>query len=300
MEVYTNSADRKVFLNTPVSPIVDSLEVTLRDDTGSLLHTFTTAELEDTDLYSVTVPFHFVNYERLMVVLWKFDYIEAGETYSIEMDVPFNVVQPILPLAEVKALLNTTDDVEARAVEKTVRHIIYAHTGQSFGLFVGTKKIQGTGGPNLQLPYRLLEISKVNGLNVSPARYLISRSGWYLTTPEFGVPGIKADYYGLHYINGVVENPNGVSLDGFKRGWEYVIEGKWGWREVPESVQEAARLLINDYACQDTVYRDRYLNSVAATDWKLSFNSGAFQYTGNVRADQLLSNYVLKRGWAVV
>lgn len=300
-EVYVNSpeADRTVYISIPVTPITGSLNVYLKGDDGKLLHTFQTVTY-DNELYSVVVPYAYTESERLMTVEWNFDYTEDEILYSAIRDVQFNVVQPILTVSEIKAILTDATDEEAKDVEKMVRHIIYAHTGQSFGLFQGTKAVQGNGKYTLELPARLLEIENVNGLTVSNDLYSISGSGWYLTIPYMGIPGVKADYYGLHWINGHVENPNGVTMTGFNRSVQYIIDGKWGWYAVPEAVKEAAKLLVNDYACQDSIYRDRYLEMVAATDWRLQFHSGAFQQTGNIRADQLLSNYVLKRGWAVV
>lgn len=300
MEVYTDAQDRRVYLETPVTPSGTTMDVVLTDDRGAVLYTFTTVSHDAEGKYSVMVPYAFVGSERLMNVRWTFTYVEDGTEYTTTKQTPFSVVQPILSLDEVKSITNVTTDAEAIALERMVRHIIYAHTGQAFGLYVGVKVIKGAGSNTVQLPYRLLEISKINGIAVNMNAYTISQSGWYLTTPDYGVPNVKADYYGLHEINGMVSNPNGVSLEGFRRGWEYVIDGKWGWYEVPDSVKEAARILISDYSCQDSTYRDRYLATVSATDWQIQFNSGAFQQTGNVRADQLLSNYVLKRGWAVV
>ena len=67
-----------------------------------------------------------------------------------------------------------------------------------------------------------------------------------------------------------------------------------------DQVKEAAKLLVNDYACAEQTYRDRYLTSMTAADWRIQFHSGAFLKTGNVRADQLLRDFVLKGGWAVI
>jgi hypothetical protein len=81
---------------------------------------------------------------------------------------------------------------------------------------------------------------------------------------------------------------------------QYNISGQWGWNSVPAAVQEAAALLAHDYACADVLYRDRYLTSMTAADWRIQFNAGAFSDTGNVRANQLLEEYVIKNNWVAI
>jgi hypothetical protein len=268
------------------------------------LYTAPTVTITDTPpfLYTFSIPLFLTQNDQDLKVEWSFNYVDVdGKTYLFKETTNVSIVTPILSLVTIIEILgSTTTNSEAMAVERMVRHIISAHTGQNFGLLEGSKLVSGKGGNTIALPARLLELTKVNGMAVSSKPYRISGSGWYLTTPDWGVPGIKADYYGLHEINGQISNPNGVALLGFHTGFEYTVEGKWGWYEVPEAIKEAARLLVNDYACNDSVYRDRYLNVVSASDWRVEFNAGAFAQTGNVRADQLLSNFVLKRGWAVV
>jgi hypothetical protein len=147
----------------------------------------------------------------------------------------------------------------------------------------------------------LLSINTFNGRANSDNFYQIGDDGYTLRYYNWGVPPVKADAWGLHmHTGGVIHNPNHVSLNTFKDGNIYTVDGNWGWEEVPAAVKEAAKLLVNDYACADAQYRDRYLTSMTAADWRIQFNSGAFKGTGNVRADQLLSDFVVTRGWGVI
>lgn len=85
----------------------------------------------------------------------------------------------------------------------------------------------------------------------------------------------------------------------WKNDYPFEITGDWGYKTVPANVKEAAKLLVNDYACMESAYRDRYLKSIRAADWRLEFSSQAWSSTGNARADLLLDEYVLL-DWAVV
>jgi len=232
--------------------------------------------------------------DGILLVEWAFE-IDGQPVAKQDY---FEVITPYLTISEVKAVVPNISTEDAQSIEASVRHIINAHTGQEFGLFVGAKTVRGTGTRALQLPVRLLTLDSVDNVN---GYFTVSDDGWTLRGLPWGVPPVKADYYGLHmHVGGVIHNPNMVKISDWSDGWEYSVSGRWGWEYVPAPVKEAAKLLVADYVDPDSEYRDRYLTSMTAADWRIQFHSGAFAKTGNVRADQLLNQYVLKSGWAVV
>lgn len=211
------------------------------------------------------------------------------------------VTTPCLDIHEVKNILETTDTEEAIRVEAAARHIINAHTGQSFGKYTGTFSVTGSGDSNLRMPRRLISLTSINGGTYWNDLLALRGGGWFLQSKHIYAPSIRADFDGWHYSNQspIVAPPSRV-LSTFIKHQEYEIDGVWGWESVPEPVREAARLLINDYACADSLYRDRFLTSMTAADWRIQFHDGAFSNTGNVRANQLLAEFVLRRGWVVI
>lgn len=300
MEIYTNSkaADRAVFLEFP--DMADTVDVELWKD-GEKLYTFMTVAATPGEGYTVTLPLRFIQFDADLQVHWELTYTEDGFPHTIKRMVPVEVVTPILSAREIREIdpVVFSNAVEVRRIEKAVRHVIQAYTGQEFGYFDGTEKVRGDGSPALYLPRRLVSLSTVNGAAVG-SQFAVDPDGYILRHYPWGVPPVKADYFGLHmHVGGVIHNPNNVSLKNWKRE-TYAVSGFWGWEAVPEAVKEAARLLVNDYACADSQYRDRYLTSMTAADWRIQFHSGAFVRTGNVRADQLLSDYVVTRGWGVI
>lgn len=254
---------------------------------------------ENEKVKKVQLPY--INDEGTVVVNWSFTTQTFAGTETVTVRDTYDVVTPILSDAEIKAIHPNATPGEITRIEKATRHIINAHTGQRFGRFVGTHEVRGSGSYALQLPARLQSLTDVNGATNANLYFQIDGDGYVLHHFPYGVPPVKADYYGLHmHVGGVIHNPNHVKWADFNKNMVYKINGVWGWDEVPAQVREAAKLLINDYACADTNYRDRYLTSMTAADWRIQFHSGAFLKTGNVRADQLLNDFVLKRGWAVI
>mgnify|MGYP006136962529 CR=1 FL=1 len=269
------------------------------------------------DRYHVVLTMADTNNEGDIEVQWLFemDSVEVSKTDYI------SVVTPYLSLAEVKKVWPEATDDEARDVEAAVRHIINAHTGQQFGYGTKTLIVEGHGESALRLPERLDEITAFGTLTaeLDTRAVIIVSDGWYIkkgwagTLADIesdnafwngweptndaapGEPGYeKQDHGYIIHAPGVHSTPTKWRDD-----YPFRITGKWGYKTVPAPVKEAAKLLINDYACSEALYRDRYLESIKAADWRMQFSSRAWEYTGNVRADQLLSEYVLL-DWAVV
>lgn len=251
----------------------------------------------------VEVQLPYLQYDGEVAINWSFS-IPGSGPYSDRTY--YDVVTPILTKQEVAAIYDpeTLTDAEYVKAEAAVRHIINAHCGQTFGKWVGTWTIRGDASQSLELPIRLMQVDNVNG--DAYGSYTILGDGFnlrfnsgaeiydgtkYLPKPDVGP---RPD------MGGVIYDPYSISRERYSRTRSYSIYGIWGYNAVPSTVKEAAKLLINDYACADAAYRDRYLTSMTAADWRIQFNEGAFINTGNVRADQLLEPYVLKRGWAVL
>lgn len=294
MEIYRQSTSSKVYFEAPAVDTDVSATAALN---GGTPITLAVEPVGSTNVRSALIPF--IDNEGEVKVNWTFETNTFEGVKDVTVIDTFEVVTPILSNAEIKEIHPQATEYETVRIERAVRLIIQAHTGQKFGRYEGEFNVKGSGTTLLQLPTRILELDKVNG--ASAIDFTVENEGYALRYYPWGVPPVKADYYGWHmHVGGVIHNPNGVKLEEFRRSATYRIGGVWGWEEVPMAVREAAKLLVNDYACGDNAYRDRYLTSMTAADWRIQFNAQAFAKTGNVRADQLLSDYVLKRGWAVI
>lgn len=303
MEIYSNSAvaDRTVLLEFPDTPAEAQIDVFIFKENEPVTEIATVVAVPG-EGYSFTLPLYLVQHDQNLEVRWTLTYVEPTESteYTLNRSVHIEIVTPILSRKEIREVWDTATDKEIADIEKAVRHIIQAYTGQVFGMFVGTIPVRGEGNIALRTPRRLIELVSVDGRNAKP-HFTVDPDGHIVRHYPWGVPPIKADYHGLHmHTGGVIHNPNNIRLARWLGERTYNLTGRWGYESVPAPVKEAAKLLVNDYACGDSQYRDRYLVSMAAADWRLQFHSGAYLRTGNVRADQLLSEYVVTRGWGVI
>ena len=52
---------------------------------------------------------------------------------------------------------------------------------------------------------------------------------------------------------------------------------------------------MKDYFSKDNLWRNKYVNKISTFDWDFEYGSGATSGTGNLYADQLLSDYVVSK-----
>lgn len=176
--------------------------------------------------------------------------------------------------------------------EPIVRHIIETITGRSFGKWQGSFVVGGQAYSAIELPERLISLDSVYRGDTAEdnAMYYLKGDGWYLAKQRFSVDAASSIEF---------NTPDGEpiaypfrSSGKFVADALYTISGTWGYENVPFKIQQAAKLLFADYVCNESTYRNKYIESISTQGWKANFNEQAFTGTGNVLVDQLISDYV--------
>lgn len=294
MEIYRNE-QANVDLEVPVVAIGGTFDVTAYEN-DALLYTFPTVGAISGG-YRVVLPFHLVQYDRSFEVRWSFDYVEGSTTKTYNYVTEIDVATPIIPLSQLATILDDVTEEQRREAEAIVRNIIQSYTGQTFGKFYGVKNVAGNDSTRLAMPTPLISFDSMTDVtfDYDPTAFRITGEGWFLGQIPGAYWTIKDSPPDeiLDSFNNVIVAPDSIKKNDFSFCSIYTINGVWGYESVPVKVIQAAKILINDYACQDATYRDRYLHSMKSADWRFEFNQGAFDGTGNVKADQLLEEYRL-------
>jgi hypothetical protein len=81
----------------------------------------------------------------------------------------------------------------------------------------------------------------------------------------------------------------------FNLGYRYKVYGSFGYTDIPDEVESATIELMQDFFSKDNLWRKKYVNKISTFDWDFEYGSGATSGTGNLYADQLLSDYVLSK-----
>jgi len=241
-------------------------------------------------IHTVAIDWHLTEYNGTLKIVWK----QTGFERATWVD----IVTPIIPLSTLDALLDGVSTEDQYDAERIVRRIIEAYTGQTFGKFRGTIDVVGNDSTQLALPMPLLTLREMSDdlFDYAISSFTIRGEGWFLgQTPGayWTIKDAPPESVLDEFSSGVIYAPGVVKKKDFKYTSYYTIEGDWGYESIPTPVVEAAKLLISDYACQDSSYRDKYLNSMKAADWRIEYTQAAYDGTGNLKADQLLNPYKL-------
>ncbi len=301
MEIYRNSAaETTVTLDLPagIMPSLTAVDIVALER-GRDVFTFGTVAATANGL-SVTLPWHLTNRDRDLIIDWTITYNPGNGNIVVKDRSYVQVVTPILPLDHIAEIANinlTTERNDVEDLERRVRYTIQSYTGQNFGKFFGVMRVTGNGSKKLALPAPLLEFGGMSFDGVYRPQWgmKIVNNGWGLSTGSIYIDNIKQAppewMLDLFQYDGKIRAPMLYGENTFLSGVEYSIEGLWGYNDIPGDVKQAARLLVQDYACDESLWRDRYIQSMQAADWRLQFNPQAFTGTGNVQADQILSGY---------
>jgi len=319
MEIYVgsnNPVKHKVFWrgeptdtdNLPVVSVYDVSNDPITPINPNTVLFNVTAEKVETDngLYQIFLPTSITNKTRELKVSWT--YAISGLTQVKEHKL--FVVQPYTDLAQASTVMGIGNDLsdpnyksydELFAAEKYARKVIENYTGQEFYQYYETHSVYGTDSDTLSLPSRITNLYKLYSNDVLLEDNINNIDNWNyqvdITESGFGIRINRAAMLDntVYTANGMVPPSIHDSPGIFQRGVRYTVFGKFGWEAVPDEVELACIELMKDYFSKDNLWRNKYVNKISTFDWDFEYGSGATSGTGNLYADQLLSDYVVSK-----
>jgi hypothetical protein len=78
---------------------------------------------------------------------------------------------------------------------------------------------------------------------------------------------------------------------GFGKTWDYLITVEHGYTAVPSDIIRATEMLIHDLECGKLDYYKRFISSYNTDQYRIQFDKGLFEGTGNIIVDKILSKY---------
>jgi hypothetical protein len=78
---------------------------------------------------------------------------------------------------------------------------------------------------------------------------------------------------------------------GFGKTWDYSITVEYGHTSVPSDIVKATEMLVHDIECGKLDYYKRFISSYNTDQYRIQFDKGLFEGTGNILVDKILSKY---------
>jgi hypothetical protein len=211
--------------------------------------------------------------------------IYDGSTLVISTGI--DIVKPYCDITSVKNKLGITT-AQTIQIEKVARKIIESEAG-TFNFVRKQKEITGMGLDYLPVDERIVNLYYMyeNGDLIYDYEdenlddYRISIDGTSIVTSVS--PVNKMEYQ-------KVWRDRFLDTD-FTSGYEYLIDGDFGYQVVPEDIQEVCELLMQDIASNNMRYINRGIEEFDNNEFKIKFAKGYTSGTGNMIADKILAKY---------
>lgn len=274
-------------------PETTSVEVSYSVPSASTLYILSYEDLNTGNKYSTTATSNgskivtFTLDNRYLTYTGALDATVMTSASAMVISEGIDVVKPYCDITSVKTKLGITT-AQTIQCEKIARKIIESEAG-NFGLVRKQKEVYGMGMDYLPLDEPIQKIYYIyeNGELIydyedeNLQEYKISIDKTSIVTSVS--PVNKMEYQR-------VWRDRFLDTD-FSNGFDYVVDGDFGYRIVPEDIQEACELLVQDIASNNLRYVNRYITEFDNNEFKIKFSDGFQSGTGNMIADKILSRY---------
>lgn len=199
-------------------------------------------------------------------------------------------------LAYMEGKVNPTQAAEYEAVARMVINNII---GFEFSFKIDKVMYPGNGTDYLNFDTRLHSILRLYNNNEKiwdfDATWLADNDPGFTPTPAYrGYSLIVMPDDVVDFAEYVPTWSTRYATPFFKENQDYEVYGEWGWPVVPEDIRRATLMLVNDIACGNTRYQNKYIDSFTNGVNRIDYFKESIKGTGNLMVDQILSKYVLE------
>jgi hypothetical protein len=234
-------------------------------------------------------------------------YIELPSTidgeYEITVDEFTEIVSVVRPYVDPTTKGDTATEIaEYRKNEEIARAIIDSIVNDGFYY---TKKYYSTTGLGADyLPIwtnanKLLKLYENNVLVFDISEPELYTVQYGLTKDKFAIKELYLDTFNRNESAPILLPAAGSDVlelnfayRGFPRGFDYSAVLEVGYKKIPSDVVRATEMLVDDISCGKLDYYKRYIADYNTDQFKIKFDSGVFEGTGNIIVDKILSKYM--------
>jgi hypothetical protein len=289
MEILRVSPYAEVPVNFTIpTGIVDAdITVTITDMADLSISMTTFTESSSGEVLEISLPGKYDSSYRVEIVKdlgTSDEQILQDETYEI-----------VRPYVDPSTKATTASDIAAYAInEEIARAVIDSVVPDGFYYKKKVLKFEGSGSDYLPIwddVKKVLAVYENNMLvedrqyEVSPDKTaIIEKSTDNINRAESAplvLPAAASDSLDPQFI-----------YRGFGKTWDYRIVVEHGYTAVPSDIVRATEMLIHDIECGKLDYYKRFISSYNTDQYRIQFDKGLFEGTGNIIIDKILSKYV--------
>ena len=288
MEILRVSPYAEVPVNFTIpAGIVDAdITVTITDMADLSISTSTFTESSSGELLEISLPGRYDSSYRVEIVKdlgASNEQILQDETYEI-----------FRPYVDPSTKATTASDIAAYAINEEIARAVIDSVVPD-GFYYRKKVLHFTGTGSDYLPI-WDDVKKI--LAVYENNKLVEDRQFEVTSDKTAIVEKSTDN-----INRAESAPlvlpaaSSDSLDpqfvyrGFGNTWDYVITVEHGYTNVPSDIVKATEMLVHDIECGKLDYYKRFVTSYNTDQYRIQFDKGLFEGTGNIIVDKILSKY---------
>jgi hypothetical protein len=273
--------DIPVIYTVPASVVDEDITVFVTDMADLSISTLEFQELSTGDTVTINLPGKYDSEYRIEVKILE----------DIVFDDTYEVVRPYVDPSK-KA--TTASEIAAYADNEGIaRAIIDSIVPEGFYYKKKVLNFTGTGSDYLPI---WDDVKKV--LSVYENNKLVEDRQYEVTSDKTAIVEKSTDN-----INRAESAPlvlpaaSSDSLDpqfiyrGFGKTWDYRITVEYGHTMVPSDIVKATEMLVHDIECGKLDYYKRFISSYNTDQYRIQFDKGLFEGTGNIVVDKILSKY---------
>ena len=279
-------ADISVNFVVPAGITSSDITVTITDMADLSISTLEFLDSATADILDISLPGKYDSSYRVEI-------IKDLETVSeaILQDETYEIVRPYV---DPSTKATTASDIAAYALnEEVARAVIDSVIPEGFYYKKKVLHFTGTGADYLPI---WDDVKKV--LSVYENNKLVEDREYEVSSDKTSIIEKSTDN-----INRAESSPlvlpaaSSDSLDpqfiyrGFGKTWDYLVTVEYGYTTVPSDIIRATEMLIHDLECGKLDYYKRFISSYNTDQYRIQFDKGLFEGTGNIIVDKILSKY---------
>ena len=212
------------------------------------------------------------------------------DTYDEEVIVTnIDVLRPYCDIYSLATELGKTV-TQVKEMERIARYIVDSETFGGFKFVRKEKEVVGMGSDYLVIDEKIYKLYKLYE-NLELVYDINAQSNdqeFEISKDKTSIVLTQTETNRVNYNR--VWRDRYLDVD-FADGFEYLVDADFGWKVIPQDIQEATRLLVGDISSDNMRYVNKYIESFDNDDFKIKFAKNFNASTGNLVVDRILQKY---------